>query len=214
MNESDLDVALMGSDDDKAVATSVEAVERRVKDREPRLYNKGPVWQDRRDNKEWSAQMRALRKYKFDDLNNVPPLQIDEDGYPFKPPCASEHRRKRWTDTEQKVRFVLMWNYTAGNVTLACQEAGIKRVVYNKWRDEDPLFNEKLTEARLEIGDRAAYRLSQRIGLVRQTKGIDLHDSALFVYVKRYCPELMEGMMELNDAAVAKHQSNIPRPTR
>ena len=140
---------------------------------------------------------------------------IDEDGYPFKPPPVSAKRKKEFSDTEKKVRFVMMWNYSAGNITLCCQEAGISRGMFKKWREADPLFCSKLLEAQEEIADRAQFRLSQRIGLVRMPRQIPLHDAALFGFVKRFCPDVMDGPTETHGAApTAQPQSNIPRPTR
>ena len=212
--DSSLTKASEGAQEEKApVKSKAPAV---------RSFNTGAPRATRGSDREYSQQMRLIRTYKMDDLENLPPVEIDEDGYPFKPPPVPAKRKKDLTEAQRKVRFVMMWNYTAGNVTISCQDAGIKRKVYAEWRAKDPIFCDKLKEAQLEIGDRAQFRLVQRIGLVPMKRPIAVHDAALFGYVKRFCPEVMEGPsgvldMEAVDGygqAASQPAPNIPRPSR
>ena len=169
---------------------------------------------------EYMTRRRKALELKCDDLNAVPSLQVDEEGFTVGPPRLYTLRRKNLQEVERKVCFLLMWNHSAGNVTLSCQYAGCLRADFEKWKAEDKLFVTKLGEAQLEVADRAQFRLAQRIGLVRMPASVSVHDSALFSYVKRFCPGM--GMEDASLPTVPAGQvdgtqeprSNIPRPTR
>ena len=216
----------------KEVAPSRVVPEPHSPSPEPPSYTAAPAPDKRSKNAVYQAQQRMMREmmqnHKFDDLNDIPQLEIDVDGFAMKPPSFSKTKRASFSEAQRQVCFVLMWNHSAGNVFLACQYAGCTRAQYLKWKIENPLFSQRLSEAQQEIMDRAQLRLAQRIGLVRMPRGVEIHDTSLYAYIKRFCPGM--GLDDTltpsplpqvglnNDGTPAPQPSttgsNIPRPTR
>lgn len=155
--------------------------------------------------------MTYTGQLRLNDLNNLPPLDIDADGYAMRPPAVSDQRRKQFSEDERKVRFLLMYNYSGAVIGLSCQEAGITRSIFEGWK-LDGVFQAKLVEVHSEIKDRLQVRLNQRIGLFPASENVPkLHDAALFMLARKFGLDLP---FEEQDAAEEKPQSSIPRPVR
>lgn len=159
--------------------------------------------------------------FVYDDLQNLPPIELDEDGFPLRPRAVTRTRRRTFSIAERKVRFVLVWSFTGGNVMLACQEGGITRKVYKEWIRDDKVFVQCLEDAKEDIADRLQLRLAQRVGLMVQPATLKVHDAALFGMLKKYRPGLFDEGDLRKDAnekdAEAHEKSNsaehtIPRP--
>ena len=184
---------------------------------EPRLYDADPDHKHRSKNGEYQARTRLRSQFRLNDLENVPALPLDEEGYAIKPPSVSAARKKNFTEMERKVHFVLMFNHSAGNIGLSCQYAGCLRADFLSWKAADALFVKRLNEAQQAIADRAQFRLAQRIGLVRMPAGIDVHDTALFAYVKQFCnnlPEEVSSPVNSDGKRTQESGTNVPRPAR
>ena len=70
--DSSLTKATEGAQEEKApVKSKAPAV---------RSFNTGAPRATRGSDREYSQQMRLIRTYKMDDLENLPPVEIDEDG--------------------------------------------------------------------------------------------------------------------------------------
>lgn len=184
-----------------------------------RTYNDKPIPRDpsapkKKKGGKHRFGMSYSGRFVYDDLDNLPPIELDKDGFPIRPKAVSFKRRRNFNEDERKVRFVLMWSYTGGNVMLSCQEAGITRQVYDEWTKTDERFSRRLEEAKQDIGDRLQLRLAQRVGLLPMPVGLRLHDSALFGMVKKYRPGLFAEGVQEGDGIPPEPESHIPRPPR
>lgn len=157
----------------------------------------------------YCAKIPFLDKKVFDDVNNVPPIRIDEEGYAIRPWTPKNARNHKWTMDERRVLFLLMWNYSGGNMTYACQEAGITQPIADEWMKE-PVFKARIDDALKQIADRLLLRLSQRVGLIRMPESVKVHDGALFGLVKKYRPEMFG--TATGDESPAPAAGGIPRP--
>lgn len=155
--------------------------------------------------------MNSNGHYVYNDLKNLPPIELAEDGYPIAPKKVSLKRRRNFSIEERKVRFVLMYSYSGRNVMLACQEAGILRTIYDDWLMTDAQFMKCLKDAEADIADRLLLRLAQRVGLVPMPKEVKLHDSALFGMVKKQRPDLFAADTGGGEPP-QEPEAKIPRP--
>lgn len=158
-------------------------------------------------------------RYKYDNIENLPPVEIDCEGYPIRPNAVTHKRRARFTESERQVRFLLMYNFTGGNVTLSCMEAGCTYKVYLEWA-ENKMFRQRIRDMNREIGDRLHIRLAQRTGLMRQPKGgLKVNDSALIGLLRKYKPDFMDDLepdepKPEGPVSDKSDETDIPRPPR
>ncbi len=164
---------------------------------------------------------------RYDSVDHLPPIYLDSEYSAKKPPRVPQAIRKgerEFTLEERKVRFLLMFNYTGGNWTMACQDAGVPRAVADEWVREDPRIKPLMERALEEVADRLSLRLSQRVGLMPMPKGVSFHDAALFGLVKKFKPDIFgdpgggddeRGVRSEQEHAPAPQKTgiNIPRPS-
>lgn len=154
-------------------------------------------------------------RFKYDDIDNLPPVEIDLDGYPIRPRPITHKTRVNMGENQRKIRFLLMYNFSGGNIALACMEAGCTYKVYEDWcRDEK--FRERLKDMNRDIGERLHIRLAQRSGLMRQPKGgLKINDSILTGMMRKFKPDYFTGGAPEPPKPEPVHESNesqVPRP--
>lgn len=146
-------------------------------------------------------------------LKNVPCLELDKNGFALRPWSIGQYRRSRLTIGQRKTRFVLFYNWSGCNIGLACAEAGVKKDDFEAWKKDDPLFVQRLKEAREDVADRLQLRLMMRVGLIPEPEdGIKIHDAALISLIRHLRPNLVADLMEDEPKPKAKPSFNIPRP--
>lgn len=151
-------------------------------------------------------------KLKYDDLDNLPPMEIDIDGYPIRPPTAKGPTRAGWTEDRRKVRFILIYNFTGGNETLACLEAGCTYRVYKDWLKTDKRFRARLKDAQREIGDRLQIRLAQSVGLMKKPADVVINPAILQKLLAHFKPGLFEEPEEPKNPPSSSSQTPDPLP--
>lgn len=139
----------------------------------------------------WKVPRIAGAEFRYDSVDHLPPIEIDSNNIAKRPPLALPDPDVEMTIEERKVRFLLMWNYSGGNWTLACQNAGVPRALADEWMEADPRFPTLMRRAQVEIGDRLMLRMMQLVGLIPTMKGSPSigSSSALFALAKRFKPE-------------------------
>jgi hypothetical protein len=153
--------------------------------------------------------------FAYDDIKNLPPLEIDEDGFAIPPQPIGLKRRRSLLMPERKIRYLLIWNYTGGNNTLACQEAGVMPSMPAQWLKDDPDFKEALRQQGDQIADRLHYRLMTSLGLIPARKGLKFNLNAIHSVLKKMKPDLFAMIPEepLDEQPEAAPEPDVPRPT-
>ncbi len=153
--------------------------------------------------------------WQKNDLTNIPPIAMDDNGIPRKPRHYSARGLSVLTEINRMVHFLMWFNWSSGNLTKACQEAGIRLNDFKKWK-ENPEFNARLKEIKEEIADRLLYRIVGKMGLLGQDMG-DGQENSMIMLLKTIRPDLfhkdIEGDNEENKSSFTHHISR-PRETK
>lgn len=149
------------------------------------------------------------------DLTNIPPIAMDDNGIPRKPRHYSARGLSVLTEINRMVHFLMWFNWSSGNLTKACQEAGIRLNDFKNWK-ENKEFNARLKEIKDEIADRLLYRIVGKMGLLGQDMG-DGQENSMIMLLKTIRPDLfhteIEGDNEENKSSFTHHISR-PRETK
>lgn len=149
-----------------------------------------------------------VKAVRYDDPAEVPAVEIDEYGYPVKPKRVVADPSVE----ERKVLWLLFWNYSCGNKTVACQEAGVTRREADEWIKKDKRMKVSMEAAQEEIADRLLLRVAQRTGLLPMPEGVKVHDTSLYGLARKYKPDMFGDMGEPDESDRPRPDSNIPRP--
>lgn len=153
-------------------------------------------------------------KQPIGDMDRLPPITYDAEGYPFLK-VISRERRRVLTEIQRKVRFLIAYNTFAGNDVKACEEAGVPLSRYKEWLQNDPKFAEKFGEQIECIVARIKDVLSSRIGLIKPDKRYaKVSDYVLLTLWQKLKPSDFDGESIPGNVSGVKVSFGIPRPTR
>lgn len=150
---------------------------------------------------------------RYDDLTRLPQVGIDDNGFAVRPTTPADAHERAWSLVERQVRWLLFWNWSAGNKTVACQEAGVSRDIADAWC-KGTEFKRHMERAQEEIADRLLLRVAQRTGLLPLPEGVKVHDASLFGLAKKYKPDMFGDMSEPAAPVAVRPEHSIPRPPK
>ena len=154
--------------------------------------------------------------YKYTSLKDLPPVEIDQEGYSIRPRPIRAQRRAYLSPEERQVRWLLMYNYSGGNEVLACMEAGCSREDVKNWL-KGAIFKAAFDRANKDIGARLHMRVMQVIGMMRKPEGLKVHEAALIALARKFNPEMFDPLQqepEPQGEQPAAPDVSIPRPPR
>lgn len=204
---------IMGASDTQLVTRS------RVKKKAKSQYERAQNANYMRDRRQRPKRI-AGEDFRYDTVDHLPPIEVDAQGFPKRPPTPPEAWKYNFTIEQRKVRFLLYWNYAGGNWTVACQFAGVPRSVADEWLKKDARMPPLMERARKEISDRMRLRLFQVAGLIHTPKPVAINVTALMAVVKEYGieipPEAVAPVAEeapVPEAPIPVALGGIPRPS-
>lgn len=175
-----------------------------------------PVWKAQMKEKmrqRWADAKQFRKTFKVDDLNNIRPLDLDRNGFPHRPAPVTKNRKKTMSAAERKVRFIRMYNWSGGVVSIACSDACILRTEYENWMREDELFRSRVIETHKEIADRMLLLMNMCMGLASKPHDLQINASMLKSAIKLR-PDIYGDLDEPTDEPgnTAGIAHSIPRP--
>lgn len=205
--------ACLGCDE---LASGDGVAEYRPKPRKPYSPAKRAYYANYFRDRRMKAKRIAGEDLRYDSLDHLPPIEVDNCGFARKPPTPPDAWKYNFTLEQRKVRFLLYWNYAGGNWTVAAQFAGVPREMAEAWfRPTSETYDRRmpplLDRCKHEIADRLRLRMLQVAGLVRMPPDVVVNTTALMFVVKEYGLELPpEAPGAILPSAVAAEKPTIP----
>lgn len=155
--------------------------------------------------------------YKYTSLKDLPPVEIDQEGYAIRPRPIRARRRALLKTEERQVRWLLMYNFSGGNEVLACMEAGCSREDVKVWM-KGAIFKAAFEKSKKDIGARAHMRVMQVIGMMRKPEGLKVHEAALIAFARKFSPEMFDPEAQPQQGRSPddepQAEPDIPRPPK
>ncbi|MDE2098465.1 MAG: hypothetical protein KGL39_14525 [Patescibacteria group bacterium] len=152
-------------------------------------------------------------KWARDDINNLPPLPMDENGILKQPKKFSVGALAVLREPVRKVAWLQWYNWSGGSIMYACQESGITKKMLRDWLKTDKVFAAKINDVRLEIADRLQFKMAGHVGLVKMSGLSNVSEAATLSMMRSFKNE----PFSLEDVSPEEHEDknslthNIPR---